>query len=274
MADDQLPFLQDRLSIHLLYWSQLRMGSSWNAADVCSTYWRLYIHNRGGAALRLTSGRYEISPGAVHFIPPWVRFSCLPEPGIEHFYVHFDTLGLPGVVIRDVFAAPLAVSLEPTLERLLSELQETERSRRQDLSVLFRVKSLVYLSLAKLFAALPEEQGRRCRLLIAGQHSVQPALRHIEDHLEASLSNDELAGLCNYSVDHFIRLFREVVGQSPAQYVIERRIAQAAKLLLFTSQSIEQIAESTGFPNRFYFSRVFKQRMGVPPATYRHTDRV
>ena len=64
------------------------------------------------------------------------------------------------------------------------------------------------------------------------------------------------------------------IGQTPAQYVLERRITFAAERLSFSEDSIERIAEVCGFPDRFYFSRMFVRRMGQPPAAYRRTSRV
>jgi len=103
---------------------------------------------------------------------------------------------------------------------------------------------------------------------------VAPAIEHIESHLHEELGNERLAELCSVSPDHFIRLFRQSVGQTPTQYTLERRVGRAAQQLIFTDESIERIAEETGFRDRFYFSRVFAKRMGLPPARYRAGQRV
>ena len=71
------------------------------------------------------------------------------------------------------------------------------------------------------------------------------------------------------SEDHFGRLFRKSVGSTPAQYVLERRIAAVTQALLFTNDSIDQIANRLGFANRHHLTRMFTRRMGVPPAAYR-----
>lgn len=75
-------------------------------------------------------------------------------------------------------------------------------------------------------------------------------------------------------MDHFGRVFRAYLGHTPAQYVLERRIAAATQELAFTGASLEQIAERLGFANRFHLTRMFTRRMGVPPAAYRRRVRV
>ena len=71
------------------------------------------------------------------------------------------------------------------------------------------------------------------------------------------------------SESRFIRCFRDATGQTPARYVQDRRLRRAAEALVATDRSIDEIAERCGFANRYYFTRVFSQRMGVSPARYR-----
>jgi len=125
-----------------------------------------------------------------------------------------------------------------------------------------------------MLATLPVSSHRQLNRLMMQQHAVMPALRYIDEHLGEAMDNATLAAQCHLSEDHFIRRFRESVGQTPAQYVLDRRVSTAAQQLVFSSESIEAIADQTGFPNRFYFSRMFARRMGVPPAAYRNTSRV
>ena len=79
----------------------------------------------------------------------------------------------------------------------------------------------------------------------------------------------KLAEIALTSESRFIRCFRDATGQTPGRYVQDRRLRRAAEALVSTDQSIDEIAESCGFANRYYFTRVFSQRMGVPPARYR-----
>nr|MBA3685357.1 helix-turn-helix transcriptional regulator [Planctomycetota bacterium] len=140
-------------------------------------------------------------------------------------------------------------------------------------ALLCRIKSLVFTALAGLFASLPATQARRCFAVVERRKAVHPALAHIEDRLGEPISNRQLAALCAMTEDRFIRRFRDEVGQTPAQFVLERRVATAAQRLLFTDDPIDAIAERSGFANRFHFSRIFAARMGAPPAAYRRKGR-
>lgn len=79
----------------------------------------------------------------------------------------------------------------------------------------------------------------------------------------------ECARFCKISQSHFCRIFKEITGQSPQQYIINVRIDRAKELLTFTEHSVAQIAEATGFEDQNYFARVFKKKVGMTPSDYR-----
>jgi transcriptional regulator GlxA family with amidase domain len=136
------------------------------------------------------------------------------------------------------------------------------------------IKSLVYREFTKLLSGLPRELAGRLDHLLTEDYGFSPVLRYIDDHLAEPLNNDQLADLACQSKSHFIRSFHKALGQTPADYIQERRVAAAALRLSTSGDSIEQIAEQHGLANRFYFSRVFRKIMGISPATYRKTPGV
>ena len=134
----------------------------------------------------------------------------------------------------------------------------------------------VQAATAEALACALRATGSQDRLQrwLGGGSRVRRAVDHIERNLATDLSAAVLARVCGFSEGHFARVFREELGQTPARFVLDRRIAHAAQRLVFTGDTIEAIAEDTGFADRFHFSRVFAKRMGLPPARYRKTKRV
>jgi AraC family transcriptional regulator of arabinose operon len=53
----------------------------------------------------------------------------------------------------------------------------------------------------------------------------------------------------------------------------EARLRHAARLLEVTDLTVERVAAASGFPSPFHFSRVFRERYGVPPGAYRAGER-
>jgi AraC-like DNA-binding protein len=71
------------------------------------------------------------------------------------------------------------------------------------------------------------------------------------------------------SYSHFRRTFKSITGFAPNQYLIRARLEKAAKRLRINREEIKEIAEASGFDDIYYFSKMFKQRFGVPPGKYR-----
>ena len=67
----------------------------------------------------------------------------------------------------------------------------------------------------------------------------------------------------------FRRLFKDLTGYAPLQYIQELRLQKSKKLLLNTSLSLTEIAEEIGYDNADYFSTAFKKKNRVTPAAYR-----
>ena len=80
---------------------------------------------------------------------------------------------------------------------------------------------------------------------------------------------DDLANTVSMSRYHFCRLFKQSVGTSPYQYILQQRIAKAKQLLHHRDWALADIALASGFANQSHFSRKFRQQVGVTPSAYR-----
>jgi AraC family transcriptional regulator len=88
-----------------------------------------------------------------------------------------------------------------------------------------------------------------------------------ENGLNASLS--DLADCACMSRFHFARVFRDVTGKTPMEYVLEQKIACAKRKLADGRCSIATVAVSCGFSNQSHLTRVFKRSEGETPAQFK-----
>ena len=252
----------------------LTIGTGWNTRDVQSSFWRLYCNSGAGAGLERDTGLYPLEAARLYFVPAGVSFHCRNTATLDHFYIHFDVIGLPRIAVRELFDSPVRLppsaldSAAAALGRQISGCPERSPALR------CRLQALLYEAFALALENVPPEKMARSLRRAAALEPVLPAIRWIEANLSAPLTNPALARLCCLSEDYFIRRFRECTGQSPVQYIQEQRVTRAAQLLLFTARSIEQVAEETGFGSRAYFTRVFARLTGATPAAYRSAARV
>ena len=83
------------------------------------------------------------------------------------------------------------------------------------------------------------------------------------------LSLDEYAQIANRSLATFKREFKKLFHETPALWLIQKRLDYALILLNTTEKSIADIVFESGFENNSHFSRVFKDKFGVSPLQYR-----
>ena len=98
-------------------------------------------------------------------------------------------------------------------------------------------------------------------------------LNYIEENLNVDISNEQLSRMSYYSTDRFRHLFKEKTGMSPKQYVMEKRLKKAEKLLAEGDKSITEISELCGFYDLAYFSKVFKNRFNMSPVQFLKTKK-
>jgi AraC family transcriptional regulator len=92
---------------------------------------------------------------------------------------------------------------------------------------------------------------------------------HVDDHLGEPLRLSQLAALARLSEDHFLRAFKAAVGQTPHQYVLERRIEHSKRLLATSALPVAEIARAGGFRGASHFAAAFRQRVGTTPSDWR-----
>jgi AraC-like DNA-binding protein len=233
---------------------------------LCDPFWRLYVNHQDGAWVSGQGGVQALPAGRMVLVPAWSRLDSGCRCAVRQCYVHFDPMGLGGDWVREHCARLLVLPEDAVRERAFGRLFE-----RIDATPPWRLRlqAVVAEALAAGLEQLPAPALARLGQRLDAADPVAPALAFIEDHLGEALGVERLAALCWLSSDHFARLFRERVGQTPARYVQERRMVLAAGRLLATGDDIGRIAQDCGFANRFHFSRVFSRTMGVPPAAYR-----
>lgn len=102
-----------------------------------------------------------------------------------------------------------------------------------------------------------------------------PALKRAQILAEQNLASpptvDALAEAAGMSRYHFSRLFAQQYGASPAAWVLDLRLKEAARLLRSTALPLKEIAAHCGFPDVNYLGKAFRARVGLPPAAYRRS---
>ncbi len=113
-------------------------------------------------------------------------------------------------------------------------------------------------------------QNHRTRTYKGGfpQHKLRLVTDYINNYLERQLSLKELAAIAQLSQYHFCHAFKQAVGLSPHQYLIQQRVERAKQLLRQGEMSLGAVAIACGFSHQSHLHRHFKRLTGVTPKTF------
>lgn len=105
------------------------------------------------------------------------------------------------------------------------------------------------------------------------QAYVERATAYMVQHLESTLTLDELARTVHLSRPHFVHIFKEVTGATPIDYYTRLKIQRACQYLDLTNLSIKEVARNVGMHDPYYFSRLFRKTMKQSPSDYRRVKK-
>lgn len=122
-----------------------------------------------------------------------------------------------------------------------------------------------FVSTSSFAAVLPYDKFRVATL--------KDVLTYIRNNIDKHITLDELAKTAGMSPKYFCRVFKEITGKTPIEYLNYFRIEYACEMLTFTDESVTEIALSCGFGDMSYFSKSFARYKGMSPTKFRHTVR-
>ena len=100
---------------------------------------------------------------------------------------------------------------------------------------------------------------------------MKKALDYIErNYTQETLSLNEVASVINVSANYFSAIFSNEMKMTFVEYVTQKRMEKAKKLLRQTDKHSGEIATEVGYKDSHYFSFVFKKTQGYTPREYRN----
>lgn len=120
-------------------------------------------------------------------------------------------------------------------------------------------------STAEVLAQVEAALSRTKRLGDPAQRVVRQALAYIHEHYAEPITREELARQGAISEGYLTRRFHQEMGVTPVMYLNRYRVKVAKAMLERGDKSVTDIALAVGFADSSYFSRVFRQEVGISP---------
>lgn len=257
------PYLEEESSqkedFYIYLAREKTVHSEWSSFVTTFPYYRLYyVTEAEDAVIKLKSETIVLRSGWVYYIPAYLirTGSCKT---LNHIFIHFlPNPGLKSVLDKINTAYGYAATEDD--EKLFRNIMRNSVKSSEDSA--FLINGSMYLLLGKILSQIKEPENEEKKIF-------DPVIEYIEKNISKTFSLDVLAGIINYNKAYFAHKFKKVFGISPMQYVNNKKISLACKMLSRFDVPIQTICFGLGFSSESYFTRLFKLKTGKNPTAYR-----
>jgi AraC-like DNA-binding protein len=225
---------------------------------------------KGSFGCRCRSGFFELVAGSILVGYPGDEFVCTHDHvcGDECLSFFLGEELVDAIGDRD---EPWRIGAAPPLPELmvLGELAQAAARGRSDIG-LDEVGALFasrFVEVVSGRSRAPQPAKARDR-----RRAVETAL-WIDAHSHLEIDLEQAAATADISPFHFLRLFANVLGVTPYQYLVRSRLRHAARLLADDDRAVTDVAYDVGFGDLSNFVRTFHRAAGVSPRKFRETSR-
>lgn len=228
----------------------------------------LFLYCVGGEGTVTVDGaNHSVGAGDLMMLPNGVThvYGANPQRPWTLYWVHFAgeqskafwsylEFNREQPVARVGLSASLAAALAGIVQSLEGDFLE---------SSLIYGSNMLRQVLAQLQMTRLQNRETRSQFSVDTIHEVMRKSLHDE------LDLNTLAQTANMTRHAFCRRYKAITGVSPYKHYLYLKMKRACHFLDATDQSITEIAELMGYRDPYYFSRIFRQVMGMPPSQYR-----
>lgn len=250
------------------------VGIEWNQHKIYRPDGFEYFHwlqtDAGMGIINIGNRHIKLGPQQGFLMRPNIPHSFFPDSSKVQWQTSFVTFSGSTAAELVNFLNLNTYQLYDHLDPLLAGFIRThfDLFKRTDFDSTLSQSSAIYD-----FLMLLRKNAYDHQLTFTDDPVTNTIMAHVREHYRDPMTNEEFSRLTGYSVSHTNKLFREITGQTPLEYLTEFRLRTAKSLLRFRSDlTIKEIAAAAGFSSSSYFVQQFKQFFGVTPGQSRKND--
>ena len=231
---------------------------------------RTYAMKKGDVLIFGAGCEYKICPGSPHITYVVLNFDysyehsdikkpVAPKPTDE--FTDNDIIECADFTDAEIFNEVVYLEGMHGIEKELEEI-EREYSKKL-LHYEVKISGLLIEVLTRCIrsALMVETPG--------GEERLEEIIKYIHENFNCDITNRSIGVLFGFHPNYISTLMRKYTGMPLHKYLLSVRIARSAELLGTTSMPVGEIAERCGFCDIYYYSRYFKESMGLSPHEYR-----
>lgn len=237
-------------------------GKGCHPSRMLDSYELIFVHS-GCLAIREANQNYLLEPGSFLLLHPGLRHEGITEyaDDLKFYWVHFTLFQRDDVTSNHKFHL-VKQGITKSLERIteLFNFFLREQENKNDKESLGLVLLLIMEQLGK---ANQKEQPKQ------GAHLAYHAKDYITVHYREKLTPSFVASKMQCNVDYLGRVFKSVFNVTLTQYILQKKLSAAKRMLVEGIFSINTVATILGFSDVNYFRRVFIKNVGMKPLAYK-----
>lgn len=225
---------------------------------------------KGKGSYQIQNARGTVLPQQGLLIPPHTphEYSSNPSDPWSIYFIHFS--GLNSDFYQSLLSenrTPFSVSpkMNDPLEKLFHETFNTLNRGFSPCDIIHSAQ-LIRLILSTLLYRNPEFSAHS---FPSDKRDFSAIIDFMKQHSTRNLTLGEISSKAGLSPARFTALFTRQIGAPPVTFHIRLRIQYACLLLDTTPLSIKEVAVKMGYPDPYYFTRIFHKFMGLSPKAYR-----
>ncbi|MBU2921573.1 AraC family transcriptional regulator [Winogradskyella psychrotolerans] len=221
----------------------------------------------GKGTLETKSGKWEVNSGDVMLLYPgeWHKYKPDEDTGWEEYWMGIRGEVLSNKILKDLFPNNTSYVKQMGYQDELIFLfnQSIKLVKRNSPGFRKILAGIVLQLVAYVISYENQETGNR------EEELCKKIIDFIRENLNTEVDFKKLASEHHLSYNRFRTVFKNNTGVSLQQYLIQERLEHAKRLMVNTTLSLKEISAKTGFNSLFYFSKVFKNKMGYSPGQIR-----
>lgn len=239
----------------------------WQSGLHTHTFTEIFYVMEGRGNFLFPEESYSIKPGDLIIIPPYLEHTERSDPGhsLQYYVIGIDGITFPiketnghNHIFCDFSQVPFITSL---FEQIL---YEGRKKKYGSDAICQKLLEILLLKITQTQDLVPElgptnRMTKECAMI----------QEYINTNYGEHITLDSLTKLTHMNKYYMAHSFTKYTGLSPIQYLNERRLETACRLLKEADYSVSTISSVTGFSSQSYFTQAFRKKYGITPAKYR-----
>lgn len=226
----------------------------------------------GGRASTVLNGvSATATEGEVYFLTPDDLHEYVGQPTVDILNIQLYGDSVDSAILSHLTSSGLRMfSPSPESFRSIIALYEVMEATDPDMPS----ADMILTKLCEtVLMIIMENGGRAASSDESASPYIQRALIYVQEHFKDNPTLGEVAGVVALNERYFCKRFKEYTGKTYKEYLRERKLGYARRLVLSTDMTMTEIAERSGYGSQAHFNREWRARFGISPIDMRDGEK-